>query len=99
MSASRLDCLKGCVARLSTEITKRLEHETTINGKTILFSMAHWIYCLSFMEEFKFNRNIFEYLLYLLRDLRSLLTDCDKLEELLDEVRFYYDESNYQYMN
>lgn len=99
MVTPRVICLKQSVERLSTEVKARIENESTMGGKTILYSIAHWTYCLTFIAEYKFDKRLFDYLLYLIRDVQSLLVNCGAIEEILDEIRFYYDEANYQYMN
>lgn len=99
MSTSRIDCLRQCSEKLTKEVNNRLKTNLTVGGKSILYSIAYWNYRLAFLEEFKFDKCLFDYLVYLLHDVRNLLVDYSTLEEILDEMRFYYDENNYQFMN
>ncbi|EMS16158.1 hypothetical protein KM1_203480 [Entamoeba histolytica HM-3:IMSS] len=99
MNTKRIQDLKQLIDELQFEVNERLKTNTTIEGRALLFAIAHWAYHLMFIKEFNYDQCLFEYLLYLLKDVSSLLVNYGSLEDLLDQIRFFYDKENYQYFN
>lgn len=98
MSTTRLYCLEQAVNKLNAELDERLKSNLTEGGKAFIYAIKYWSYYLSFIKEYQFDQCLFNYLQYLLCDVRNLVANYGSLEDILEEIRFYYDEHNYRYM-
>lgn len=99
MNTKRICELRELVHRLQIDVNARLKANVTIDGKALLFAIAHWTHHLMFIKEFEYDQCLYDYLLYLLKDVSNLLVDYSSLEDILDQIRFLYDQNNYQYFN
>ncbi|EMS11828.1 hypothetical protein KM1_216110 [Entamoeba histolytica HM-3:IMSS] len=82
--------LKHLLNKLSEDINTRLKTNITEEGRSLLYSFAHWAHCLIFIKGFSYDECLYKYLELLYQDLDNFLVNYENLANILTDILYFY---------
>ncbi|EDR27728.1 hypothetical protein EDI_113670 [Entamoeba dispar SAW760] len=86
------------ISELKNEIRYQLTRNLTEDGRSLIYTIAYWAKQVMFNNEYKYNKQLFDYLEIFYNDLPVLLVDFTRLQTILGEIKFFYNPEYKEHM-